>query len=384
MDAVVKELKKRGQVHPAELRHLHRAQDQGAQGAEPAHRRIDQGEGRQDRALQGLAVAEEVGLISHTTPITARPGFGVLVVALGTLVVPFDSSVNFRLSVHHARVRIADPGNPMGGDRLHAHLRRADAGVRPRRRHAGLPAHLPRRQPVECRRLRAVRDGAKLRRIAGRARAAGRRRRTGAELRTGAGDQPASGDRAHARPRHLYHGDRPRRRAGAAGRRSAGAADRLARGVLVPRAARAVGVPAGLAAARRHAARAPRALRCRRRRPAGAGDQRDAAGTQPVAAHSEARGVPVAALACVLAIAGFIVQERRTQRPIIDLALLPRLRLLAAERRTCGAEPGGILGAAAGAVLSEPLRRTDRHSRRACCSPARPPAPSWRHRSPHG
>ena len=65
-------------------------------------------------------------------------------------------------------------------------------------------------------------------------------------------------------------------------------------------------------------------------------------------------------------------------------ALLPRLRFLAAECRACGAEPGGVLGAAAGAVLSEPLRRTDGATRPACCSPARLPAPLSRHRLPHG
>ena len=156
----------------------------------------------------------------------------------------------------------------MGGYRLHADLRRADAGVRSRRRHAGLSAHFPRRQPVECRRIRAVRAGAKLRRVAGRARAAGRGRGTGAELWAGAGDQPASGVVAHAGPRRLYHGDRHRRRAGSVDRRPAGAADRLARGVLVPRAACIVGVPAGLAVARRCArprtasASTPRAALC--------------------------------------------------------------------------------------------------------------------------
>ena len=62
IEAIVKEMKKNGKFTLAELWHLHRAQDQGPQGRESAHRRRDQGEGRQDRALQGLAVAEEDGL----------------------------------------------------------------------------------------------------------------------------------------------------------------------------------------------------------------------------------------------------------------------------------------------------------------------------------
>src|ERR1035437_7121503 len=45
--------------HAAELWYFHRAQDQGAQGSQPPHRRSDQGESRQDCALQGVPDAEE-------------------------------------------------------------------------------------------------------------------------------------------------------------------------------------------------------------------------------------------------------------------------------------------------------------------------------------
>ncbi len=66
-----------------------------------------------------------------------------------------------------------------------------------------------------------------------------------------------------------------------------------------------------------------------------------------------------AAFACVLATGGFIMQERRTQRPIIDLRYLQGSRLLAAERRTCGAQSRRVLRAAAGPVLFEPSRWID-------------------------
>ena len=49
--------------HAAEIRHLHRSQDRGPQGREPAHRRGDQGEGGQDGSLQGVADTEEQCLI---------------------------------------------------------------------------------------------------------------------------------------------------------------------------------------------------------------------------------------------------------------------------------------------------------------------------------
>jgi hypothetical protein len=62
MDAHRQGAEEGGQIHPAELRYLHGAQDQGAQGAEPAHRRGNQGQGRQDRPFQGLADAEKIGL----------------------------------------------------------------------------------------------------------------------------------------------------------------------------------------------------------------------------------------------------------------------------------------------------------------------------------
>ena len=64
-----------------------------------------------------------------------------------------------------------------------------------------------------------------------------------------------------------------------------------------------------------------RKIRCSRRRAAGAGDQRDAAGTQPVAAYrADRRGWFIAsALACVLAAAASSCRRRAPQRPIIDL-----------------------------------------------------------------
>ncbi len=174
----------------------------------------------------------------------------------------------------------------MGGDCVHLDLRRPDAGVRTRRRHAGLSPHLPDRQPLERRRLRAVRIGVELSGAARRARDARHRRGPGAELRTGTRHQPASRIAPHAHPRHLHDGDRSRRRAGSADRRPARAADRLARRVLVPRAARPLGVPAGMAAAARHAPGASRAVRCGRRCAAGARDQRHAARAQPDAGTS--------------------------------------------------------------------------------------------------
>ena len=67
----------------------------------------------------------------------------------------------------------------------------------------------------------------------------------------------------------------------------------------------------------------------------------------------------VATFTCVLATGGFILQERANAATDHRSALLSRYRLLAAECRTCGAKSGGVLGAAARAVLSEPLRRTD-------------------------
>ena len=60
----------------------------------------------------------------------------------------------------------------------------------------------------------------------------------------------------------------------------------------------------------------------------------------------------VAAFACMVATGGFIVQERRTERPDNRSAVISRYRFLAAERRTCGAESCRVLRAAAGAVLS--------------------------------
>ena len=161
----------------------------------------------------------------------------MLVVALGTLVVPFDSSVNFAFPFITRAFGLPIPaiqwvviaytltyaalmlvfgrvGDMLGYRRifLAGSLWSAVAFV--------LCALAP---SYGC--------------VAGGARAARRGRRTGAELWAGAGDQPVSGVGAHAGPRHLYHGDRHRRRAGTADRRSAGAADRLAGGVLVPRAA---------------------------------------------------------------------------------------------------------------------------------------------------
>ena len=195
----------------------------------------------------------------------------------------------------------------MGGHRLYADLRRADAGVRPRRRHAGLSAHLPGRQRVERGRVCAVRGGADLRLAAGRTRAARSRRGAGAELRAGAGHQPVSRDRAHA----AFSASTRWSSASAAhwvrARRPAGAAVRLARGVLVPRAARSV--PRSLLGWLLPADARPA---CRERfdaagrRAAGAGDQRDAAGTQSVAAHRARRrcGSRLSALAICLRSSG--------------------------------------------------------------------------------
>jgi hypothetical protein len=59
------------QVHAAELRHIHRPQDQGAQGPEPAYRRVHQGEGRQDRPLQGVAHAQKGRLIRPMACVAA-------------------------------------------------------------------------------------------------------------------------------------------------------------------------------------------------------------------------------------------------------------------------------------------------------------------------
>ena len=194
--------------------------------------------------------------------LVAHPGFGVLVVAIGTLVVPFDLVGQFRLPLHHPRIRPANTGDPVGRHFIHVDLRRADAGVRSCWRSAGVPPHLSRRQPLERDRFRPVCDGAELRCVACRARAARRRRRDGPELRAGARDQPLCRDRAHADPRCLYDGHWPRRCARPADRRTAGAVDRLARGILVSRPIRIVGLPAGLATPARHAPGAARDIRC--------------------------------------------------------------------------------------------------------------------------
>jgi hypothetical protein len=53
MAAIVKELKKTGRFT---------LQDQGTKRSQPADRRVDQGEGGQDGAVQGLADAEEGGV----------------------------------------------------------------------------------------------------------------------------------------------------------------------------------------------------------------------------------------------------------------------------------------------------------------------------------
>ena len=189
----------RGQVHPAKFWHLHRAQDQGAQGSEPTHRQVDKGQGRQDGAFQGIAVAEEIGLIrqrhaAHHAPRFRRAGGGArhaggAIQFVGQL----------RLPLHHPRIRVANPGDPVGHHRLYADLRGIDAGVRPGRRHARLSANFSRGKPVERGRVCAVCHGAQLRRLAGRAGASGRGCRIGIELRACAGDQPPSGSGAHAR-----------------------------------------------------------------------------------------------------------------------------------------------------------------------------------------
>ena len=357
MDAVVKELKKRGQVYPAKLRHLHRAQDQGAQGTEPPHRRVDQGEGRQDGAFQGIAVAEEVGLIRHATPLTTRPGFGVLVVALGTLVVPFDSSVNFAFPFITRAFGLPIPaiqwvviaytltyaalmlvfgrvGDMLGYRRifLAGSLWSAVAFV--------LCALAPSYGALLVARvLQGV----------------------GAALVLSCG--PALATSLHpelARTRILGIYTMVIGIGGALGP--------LIAGLLVP----LIDWPAVFWF------RAPLALSAfllawllpADTRPAHR-EKFDAAGgallvlaisamllalNQLQHITSDRLRFAVAAFACVVATGWFIVQERRTERPIIDLRYFKRSRFLAAERRTCGAESGRLLRAAAGTVLSEPLR----------------------------
>ena len=135
MDAVVKELKKEGKFTLPSFGTFTVRKTKARKGLNPrTGESIKVKAGKTVRFKASPSLKKSV--ISHATPIAARPGFGVLVVALGTLVVPFDSSVTSP-SVHHPGVRIADPGDPMGGHRLYADLRRADAGVRPRRRYAG-------------------------------------------------------------------------------------------------------------------------------------------------------------------------------------------------------------------------------------------------------
>ena len=65
--------------------------------------------------------------------LVARPGCGVLVVALGTLVVPFNSTVNFAFPYITRAFGLPIPAIQWVVYRLYVDLRRADAGIRPRR-----------------------------------------------------------------------------------------------------------------------------------------------------------------------------------------------------------------------------------------------------------
>ena len=245
----------------------------------------------------------------------------------------------------------------MGRHRLHADLCRTDAGVRPGGRHARPSPRVLVRHRLQRRRLPAAAPRRRPCVAAGGARGTGSWRSAGIVMRAGARHRAVSGIAAQPHPRHLHDGFRCGLGGGIAARRRAGAAFRLAVGVLVPRA------------------------RCRSRHSCSPGDcpRRRAAARASVSTPPApccwcwrpARCCS-ASIACTRAACappflwlfvrcgervGFILRERRAAFPIIDLRYFRDVDFSLLNAGHVAGQPGGVFGAAAGAVLSRSRRR---------------------------
>ena len=246
------------------------------------------------------------------------PFWPLLIVGLGTLVVPLDSAVNIDFSAIVDALRAADPDDPVGRHRLCADADLPDADVRPHRRHVGLPADLPVRHR---RSARLPSSPARWRRPMPRCWPGGLIQGVGAGLILSCGPALATSlfpeaMRTQVLARYMMMfgiGSA----LGPVGVRVAGGTLRLERGVQFPRADRRGGVRAGLDAAP-PGARGARTVRCRRRRAAGAGAELHAADAEPAApAGSGDGGVRRAGGGRFVL---FYRQERRAAKPIIDFA----------------------------------------------------------------
>ena len=224
------------------------------------------------------------GLTVVSMPGALPAGFGLLVVCLGTLVVPFDSAVNVAFPHIVRALSLPIPAIQwvvIAYTLTYAALMLVFGRDR---RYPWLPPDLPVRHRLERAGIPGLRRLPQLRMAAGRPRAARRRRGDGAVLRPGAGHQPLPRIRANANSRVVHDGFWHRRGARIGARRPAGGSLGLAVGVLVPRTDQPGRLRARLGIAAQPATQRRRPLRPSRRIAAGAGGQRDAAGPQPAAA----------------------------------------------------------------------------------------------------